>query len=100
MEECMLAAAKLGWIDGIMMSYNFRLMYSDKMKRAVAACSEAGIGLTAMQTQGGGSVRTNTEAELKLAGRFLHKGFTDRQAKLKAVWENPKSPAFVPRCQT
>jgi predicted aldo/keto reductase-like oxidoreductase len=43
-----------------------------------------------MKTQGGGQVRTESETELKLAGRFLQKGFTDRQAKLKAVWENPK----------
>jgi predicted aldo/keto reductase-like oxidoreductase len=89
MEECMLGAAKLGWIDSIMMSYNFRLMQSSGMKKAVDACARAGIGLTAMKTQGGGSVRTSSETELELAGRFLQKGFTDAQAKLKAVWENP-----------
>jgi hypothetical protein len=89
MAECMLGAAKLGWIDGIMMSYNFRLMHSDQMKRAVDACARAGIGLTAMKSQGGGSVKTSSETELELAGRFLQKGFTDAQAKLKAVWENP-----------
>ena len=90
MEECLLGAAKLGWIDGIMMTYNYRIMHTDKMKQAVDACAAAGIGLTAMKTQGGGQVRTDSEAELKLAGRFLQKGFTDKQAKLKAVWENPK----------
>ncbi|MCG6981133.1 MAG: aldo/keto reductase [Deltaproteobacteria bacterium] len=89
MAECMLGAAKLGWIDGIMMSYNFRLMHSDQMKRAVDACAHAGIGLTAIKAQGGGSVKTSSEIELELAGRFLQKGFTDAQAKLKAVWENP-----------
>jgi len=89
MEDCMLGAAKLGWIDGIMMTYNFRLMQSDKMKSAVDACVKAGIGLTAMKTQGGGSVSMESEAELQMAGRFLNQGFTDKQAKLKAVWENP-----------
>lgn len=89
MEKCMLKGATLGWIDGIMMSYNYRLMHTDHMRRAVDACAKAGIGLTAMKTQGGGSVRSNTETELTLAGRFLKKGFTDAQAKLKAVWENP-----------
>jgi predicted aldo/keto reductase-like oxidoreductase len=89
METCMLEAAKLGWIDGIMMTYNFRLMHTDRMKRAVDACVKAGIGLTAMKTQGGGSVKTNTDTELKIAGRFLLKGFTDAQAKLMAVWQNP-----------
>jgi hypothetical protein len=90
MEDCLLGAAKLGWIDGIMMTYNYRLMNSDKMKQALDACTAAGIGLTAMKTQGGGQVRSDSETELKLAGRFLQRGFTDKQAKLKAVWENPK----------
>ena len=89
MEACMLGASKLGWIDGIMMRYNYRLMHTDEMKRAVEACAEAGIGLTAMKTQGGGQVATDSDTEIKLAGRFLEKGFTDAQAKLKAVWENP-----------
>jgi predicted aldo/keto reductase-like oxidoreductase len=89
MEKCMLAAAKLGWIDGIMMTYNYRLMHTERMQRAVDACVKAGIGLTAMKTQGGGSVRTDTDTELKLAGRFMQKGFTDAQARLMAVWQNP-----------
>jgi predicted aldo/keto reductase-like oxidoreductase len=88
MAECLLAGAKLDWIDGIMMTYNYRLMHTDDMRRAVDACVEAGIGLTAMKTQGGGQVRTNSETELELAGRFLKKGFSDAQAKLKAVWQN------------
>jgi len=90
MEECLLGAAGLGWIDGIMMRYNFRLMHADRMKQAVGACAKAGIGLTAMKTQGGGQVQTNTASELELAGRFLQKGFTDAQAKLKAVWQEPQ----------
>ena len=43
-----------------------------------------------MKTQGGGQIRTNSEAELKMAGRFLERGFTDAQAKLMAVWQNPQ----------
>jgi len=89
MEACMLGASKLGWIDGIMMRYNYRRMHTDEMKRAVEACAGAGIGLTAMKTQGGGQVNTDSDTELKLAGRFLQKGFTDAQAKLKAIWDNP-----------
>lgn len=90
MAGCLAGAARLGWIDGIMMSYNYRLMHSDDMRRAVEACHKAGIGLTAMKTQGGGQVRTHTEQEMQLAGRFLEKGYTDAQAKLKAVWEDPR----------
>ncbi len=54
MEQCLLDASGLGWIDAIMMSYNYRLMHTDAMRRAVDACAEAGVGLTAMKTQGGG----------------------------------------------
>jgi len=94
MEKCLLAAPKLGWIDGIMMTYNYRLMHTDRMRRAVDACVEAGIGLTAMKTQGGGQVRTDSETELQLAGQFLEQGLTNGQAKLKAVWENPQIAAI------
>jgi len=89
METCMIGAARLGWIDSVMMSYNFRLMHSDDMRRAVDACSKAGIGLTAMKTQGGGSLTSTNRTEGKLVERLLQKGFTQAQAKLKVVWENP-----------
>jgi predicted aldo/keto reductase-like oxidoreductase len=89
MEDCLLAAAKSGWIDLIMFTYNFRLMNAPKMKEAVDACAQAGIGLTSFKTQAGGQVKPDSEAEFKLLQKFLEKGFTDKQAKLKAVWENP-----------
>jgi hypothetical protein len=90
MEECLLGAAPLGWIDAIMMTYNYRLMHTDTMRRAVDACAKAGIGLTAMKTQGGGQVLTDSADEIQRGGRFLQSGFTQGQAKLKAVWENPQ----------
>jgi predicted aldo/keto reductase-like oxidoreductase len=95
MERTMLAAAKLGWIDGIMMSYNYRLMIKDDMKRAVDACVKAGIGLTAMKTQAAfsanfyASIGSETDDALDLTESFLNKGYTEEQAKLKVVWENP-----------
>jgi hypothetical protein len=95
MENCLLDGAKLGWINGIMMSYNYRLMVKEKMKRAVDACVKAGIGLTAMKTQAAfsanfySSIGSETDEALKLTERFLEKGFTAEQAKLKVVWENP-----------
>ncbi|MFC1825420.1 aldo/keto reductase [Thermodesulfobacteriota bacterium] len=92
MEECMLGAAKRGWIDGIMVTYNYRLMNTDDMKRAVETCVEAGIGLTAMKTQAGRSWyrmgKKNRASERRIE-RFSQRGFTEEQAKLKAVWENP-----------
>ena len=95
MENSMLAAAKLGWIDGIMMSYNYRLMVKNEMKRAVDACVKAGIGLTAMKTQAAfsanfyASIGSETDDALNMTERFLEKGYTAEQAKLKVVWENP-----------
>ena len=89
MEDCLLAAAKTDWIDAIMFSYNFRLMQTEKMQQAVSACAGAGIGMVAMKTQGGGPVQKDSEAELQMAGRFLERGFTDKQAKIRAILENP-----------
>jgi hypothetical protein len=100
MEECLLDAAKSGWIDTVMFTYNFRIMQTQKMKDAVAACVDAGVGLVAMKTQGGGPVKTDSEAELEVAGRFLEKGFTDKQAKLKAVWENPNIASICSQMPT
>lgn len=90
MEDCLEGAARLPWIDGIMFTYNYRLMHEPRMKAAVEACYRAGIGLTAMKTQGGGPVKSDSESEIKIAGRFMKKGFTDHQARLMAVWEDKR----------
>jgi len=95
MENCMLAGSKLGWVDGIMMSYNYRLMVKDEMKRAVDACVKAGIGLTAMKTQAAfsanfyASIGSESDDALDMTNRFIKKGYTAEQAKLSVVWENP-----------
>jgi predicted aldo/keto reductase-like oxidoreductase len=89
MEDCLAGAAKLGWIDGIMLTYNFRVMHSEKMKKAVDDCYRAGIGLTAMKTQstGWGTKRGPlNDKERALLNRFEKKGLSTGQAKLKAVW--------------
>jgi len=92
MEDCLLGAARLDWIDVIMTTYNYQVMHSPKMQEAVQACAKAGIGLVAMKTQSGGpsEIKTQSEAELKMANRFMERGFTDKQAKLKVVWETPQ----------
>ena len=87
MERCLTDAAKLGWVDGIMFSYNFRNMHTEEMQAAVAACVQAGIGLTAMKTQAGASLFSSDGVDLQK--HFMAKGFTEEQAKLKAVWTNP-----------
>jgi predicted aldo/keto reductase-like oxidoreductase len=90
MEDCLEGAAELPWVDGIMFTYNYRLMHEPRMKAAVEACHRAGIGLTAMKTQGGGPVKSDSESEINMAGRFIEKGFSDYQAKLMAVWEDER----------
>ena len=92
MEDCLLGAAKLDWIDAVMTTYNFRVMHTPKMEEAVNACEKAGIGLVAMKSQAGkpGSKEDPSEVKMEMADRFLKKGFTDKQAKLKVVWENPQ----------
>ena len=90
MEDCLAGASKLPWIDGVLHSYNFRIMHTQKMKDAVAACVDAGIGLTAMKTMGGGPVKAEGEAGQALADRFLAQGYSAEQVKLKAVWSEER----------
>ena len=100
MEECLEGAAKLPWIDGIMFTYNYRLMHEPRMKEAVEACYRAGIGLTAMKTQGGGPVKSDSESEIEMAGRFMQK---DLQTVRQSSWLFGKisvSPASALKCPT
>jgi predicted aldo/keto reductase-like oxidoreductase len=92
MEDCLLGAAKLDWIDAVMLTYNFQVMHNPKMQEAVNACAKAGAGLVAMKTLAGrpGKEKVASETKLEMAERFLARGFTDKQAKLKVVWENPQ----------
>jgi predicted aldo/keto reductase-like oxidoreductase len=91
MEDCLLGAAKLDWIDAVMTTYNFQVMNNPKMQEAVNACAKAGIGLVAMKSQAGrpSSPKITSETKLEMVDRFLKRGFTDKQAKLKVIWENP-----------
>lgn len=49
MEKVLTEAAQVDWIDGIMMTYNYRIMNTPAMQAAVKACVDKGIGLTAMK---------------------------------------------------
>lgn len=86
MGQNLSAAAKLGWIDAVMASYNFRLMQDDKIQAGIDACHKAGVAVIAMKTLG---IRTEhkveTEEDKKIVGRFLQRGFTPLQANIKAV---------------
>lgn len=82
MTACLMAASKLGWIDAIMTSYNYRLMKDTNLSAAIDACHKAGIALIAMKTQ---AQRSDTEDSNSLEQHFIQKGFTEGQAKIKAV---------------
>jgi predicted aldo/keto reductase-like oxidoreductase len=95
MEECLLLASRLSWIDGVLTTYNYRLKHRPAMREAVDACAERGIAITAIKSQ---ALDTNPEATIGedtdeatealrghlAAGRDLF------QARLQAVWENPQ----------
>jgi predicted aldo/keto reductase-like oxidoreductase len=92
MADCLAGAAKLDWIDAVMMTYNFQVLHDPKLQEALNACEKAGVGLVAMKSMGGGpgAKKVASSAKLEVAERFLKRGFTDKQAKLKVVWENPQ----------
>lgn len=90
MAECMLAVSKFDWIDVIMPKYSFRNMLDEKMKEAVQSCHEKGIALIAMKTQGKKTEGEPTEEDKKLIKHFTRKGFTEAQAKIKAVLDDNK----------
>jgi predicted aldo/keto reductase-like oxidoreductase len=87
MAESLTAAAKAGWVDAIMTTYNFRVMQDEKMRAAVEACYKAGVGLVAMKTQ---AQEVKTEEDKRLTEHFIKRGFTEGQAKIKAVLEDKR----------
>lgn len=89
MDRVLAAAARLDWIDVVMTAYNFRLMQDKKLSAAIDACQKAGKGVVAMKTQGFGQ-EVQTEQDRKLAGHFLQRGFTEGQAKVKAVLQDER----------
>jgi predicted aldo/keto reductase-like oxidoreductase len=97
MTKCLNVAVKLDWIEAIMLKYNFRDMQDKELAAAIDACYERGIGLTAMKIMGKGQVNEiETEGDKKLTEHFLKRGFTEGQAKIKAVLDDERiSPACL-----
>ncbi|MGA9821979.1 MAG: aldo/keto reductase, partial [Desulfobaccales bacterium] len=92
MEDNLLGAAKLDWVDVVMFAYNFRVMNTPKMQEAIKAAAQAGIGLVAMKSQAGmpGKHEVGGPVKEEMIQSFLQRGFTDKQAKLKIIWETPE----------
>jgi len=95
MAKLLTAAAKLGWVDVIMTTYNFRLIGSAEMQAAIDACHKAKVGLVAMKTAGRairdrGGRTTVTDADKKLMEQLLKRGFTEEQAAIKLVLDDER----------
>jgi len=89
MANCLLAASKLGWIDAVITTYNFRVMQDEQMQQAVEACHKAGVALVAMKIQAGRQ-QIETDKDKELIEYFTKKGFTEGQAKIKAVLQDKR----------
>ena len=103
--ELIEAAAAAGWVDQMMIQFNFRTMDGDKLRRAVDAASKANIGIVAMKTQGGaqefrrggGNGNPDGEPDAKDAriARLAEKGFDPHQAAIQAVLADERVHAVV-----
>lgn len=93
MAPALLAAAKCGWIDVAMVSYNFQLKQSDEYQKAIDVAHKANVGLIAIKTQRRMTIELSqieSEADKKMADHFLERGFTEGQAKLKFVLDDER----------
>jgi predicted aldo/keto reductase-like oxidoreductase len=82
--ELLTSSAKVGFIDVIMLKYNFRSYGDVELNRAIDAAYKADVGLIAMKTQG---------AAVSLAEHmnpFEQAGYNKHQAVLKAVWRDER----------
>lgn len=101
MAAVLAAVAKLGWIDGVLVAYNYRFLKDDKMQAALEACHKAGKGLIAMKMMAVGpfehlSARPG-EPHIRLLEPLRRKGWSEPQAKLKAVWSDKRIASISTR---
>jgi predicted aldo/keto reductase-like oxidoreductase len=88
--EIVTAAAQCGWIDQIMIQYNFRTMDGDAIRRALDAAAKANLGLVAMKTQGG----AGSYESAKFKG-FIANGIKKEAAAIKTVFADQRMQAVV-----
>jgi len=96
--EVMEAAAEVGWLDQLMIKYNFRDVGKkdryDDLNRAIDKCTKANLGLIAMKTQGGAINFPDKMAELQA------KGFKKEVAAIKTVWNDTRMHVVVSEMTT
>jgi len=92
--EIVTAAAENGWIDQIMIQYNYRTMGTDAVRRALDAAAKANLAIVAMKTQGGaGGFKEGTDAaKFK---EFTDKGFDKHAAAIKTVFSDQRVHCVV-----
>ncbi len=92
--EIVTAAAESGWIDQIMIQYNYRTMGTDAVKKALDAASKANLAIVAMKTQGGAGGFREANATPKFK-EFIEKGFKNQAAAIKTVFADHRVHAVV-----
>lgn len=89
-DQFLSQVAAIGWIDAIMLTYNYVFMKKDEIQKGIDACAKAGIGLIAIKSQAKNMNIVETPQMLEALKHFLEKGYTLEQAKLKAVWSDDR----------
>jgi uncharacterized protein len=84
-DQVVAESIKMGWVDVLMITYNYILMQKDEIKKQIDACAKAGIGLIAIKTQGKTPGNVETPEALAATKHFMDKGYSLEQAKVKAV---------------
>jgi predicted aldo/keto reductase-like oxidoreductase len=84
-DQVVAQSIAMGWVDVLMITYNYILMQKDEIKKQIDDCAKAGIGLIAIKTQGKSPDAKETPEALAATRHFMDKGYTLEQAKIKAV---------------
>jgi predicted aldo/keto reductase-like oxidoreductase len=92
--QIVTAAAKNGWMDQIMIQYNYRTMNTDEVRRALDAAAKANLGIVAMKTQGGAGQFRESNASPKFK-EFTDKNFKKEQAAIMTVFSDQRVHAVV-----
>ena len=92
--EIIEAAAASGWVDQMMVQFNFRTMDGDAIRRALDKASKANIGIVAMKTQGGAEEFRPGEKDQRM-NNLVDKGFKVHQAAIQAVFSDERIHTVV-----
>ncbi len=93
--EIVTAAAECGWIDQIMIQYNYRTMPADAVRRALDAASKANLAIVAMKTQADGGAAAFKVGPSPKFKEFVDKGSTNPAAAIKTVFSDHRVHAVV-----